>query len=99
MVTSKSHAPSTTVLAQTVATYRTRATLISPWHAVRAQPLTRATARPGTWHMVADPQSRCNLEVRDSYNQDAVEIVSRLRIRYQAAQFIHFSFGDATLPP
>ena len=42
------YAPITTFLAQFVASYRTRAFLISPRHAARAQPLPRATGWPGT---------------------------------------------------
>ena len=55
------HAPNTTVLAQTVATYRTRATLISPWHALRAQSLSRATGRPGSGSAIWI-QSRLHLD-------------------------------------
>ena len=44
---SRGHAPNTTVLAQFVATDRTRATMISPWHALRAQTLSRTIGRPG----------------------------------------------------
>ena len=51
------HAPNTTALTQFVATYRTRATLISPWHALRAPTLSRTTRWPGTGFAIS-AQSR-----------------------------------------
>ena len=56
------HAQIITVLAQFVASYRTRAFLISPRHAARAQPLTRASGRPGDGSTIS-MRSRLHLEL------------------------------------
>ena len=56
------HAQIITVLAQFVATYRTRAFLISARHAARAQPLTRASGRPGSGSAIS-MRSRLHLEL------------------------------------
>ena len=71
------YAPTTTVLAQFVASYRTRAFLISPRHALRAPLLGCAYRWPGDGSAISR-QSRCA-----RFNLDAGEIASRLQIRHQ----------------
>ena len=67
----------TTILAQVVASYRTRATAISPGHALHAPQSGCAYGCPGDGSEVS-PQSQCA-----RFNQDAVEIAARLQIRHQ----------------
>ena len=66
------HAPTTTVLAQFVASYQTRAFRISPWHTARVQLLTRNSEWPSNGSSIK-PQSRLHLN-RILH----LEIISRL---------------------
>ena len=65
------------ILAQFVASYRTRAFRVSPWHALRAPLLGCAYRWPGNGSAISR-QSRCA-----RFNLDAGEIASRLQIRHQ----------------
>ena len=75
----EAHASYAAVLAQIIASYRTRAAQVSPWCALRAQLLGCDYTCPGNGFAIS-PQSR-----GARFDLDAGEIASRLQIRHQTA--------------